>query len=357
MTVAQIKHLGITVTASRTAPTKAGKKPRDVWEVSGRVEGLEDELYGLGGKKWRGKFTFWADPTDDLMKLEESDRLTFASQQERKQELAVERSERLDERVRKHAAIASACRASADQAIERFADGQPILVGHHSEKSARAAQSRGHSCMRKSIDAANYSSHLADKVQAALDHADRVNNKEYVGNRIDECNKVLREIDRRLESMTEESRLERLNRSKEQARYYVENGSAVPEYVQAPIDYLMDPDCYTQSIAATLQEQADQQQKLKYWQQKMTQLGGVEFNKDTVKTGDWVRVSWGEWYRVYRSNAKTATLHYTSHTQPWSNPVKWASVLEHRSAADMEVAIADGQASYAGDLHKVKDIQ
>ena len=50
---------------------------------------------------------------------------------------------------------------------ERFAGGQPILVGHHSEKKARNDQNRMHNSMRKSIEATDKASYYNQKALAA----------------------------------------------------------------------------------------------------------------------------------------------------------------------------------------------
>jgi predicted RNA methylase len=64
-------------------------------------------------------------------------------------EVKADRADRLDARydrlatkAQRNAAEAEARRAAADRISERFADGQPILVGHHSERGARADQKR-----------------------------------------------------------------------------------------------------------------------------------------------------------------------------------------------------------------------
>lgn len=52
------------------------------------------------------------------------------------------RADRLTAKAERNAAEGEARRARADQISERFAGGQPILVGHHSERGARADQKR-----------------------------------------------------------------------------------------------------------------------------------------------------------------------------------------------------------------------
>lgn len=63
----------------------------------------------------------------------------------------------------------------AHAAVERICDGiplgQPILVGHHSERHARKDQERIHNGMRKAIDCWKTSEYWKDRAQGALGHA------------------------------------------------------------------------------------------------------------------------------------------------------------------------------------------
>lgn len=55
----------------------------------------------------------------------------------------------------------------SEQASERFTDGQPILVGHHSEASARRDQARSHSAMRKSVEEAKKAEYWEGRARSA----------------------------------------------------------------------------------------------------------------------------------------------------------------------------------------------
>jgi hypothetical protein len=58
---------------------------------------------------------------------------------------------------------------TANQISERFAGGQPILVGHHSEKRARRDQERMHDSMRKGCEEQDLAAHHAGKADG-LEH-------------------------------------------------------------------------------------------------------------------------------------------------------------------------------------------
>lgn len=94
-------------------------------------------------------------------------------------ERAAIKAERLDALAGKRYAQANAYAARADDLSQAFANGQPILVGHHSERKARKTQERMHSAMDQSVKAhkaANYWLYRAEGVErfANMKNAPRV---------------------------------------------------------------------------------------------------------------------------------------------------------------------------------------
>ena len=57
---------GLIVTASMTTPSRPGKKPRPVWNVTGNLGDCRQMLIDLGGSWYHGVFSFWEDPTADI---------------------------------------------------------------------------------------------------------------------------------------------------------------------------------------------------------------------------------------------------------------------------------------------------
>jgi hypothetical protein len=84
------------------------------------------------------------------------------------------RAERLRDWAGKRAVKASATGERARQLSERFAQGQPILMGHHSQGRAEADHRRMHRAMEASVDhsrkAESFSSR-ADNIEAQADRA------------------------------------------------------------------------------------------------------------------------------------------------------------------------------------------
>ena len=71
------------------------------------------------------------------------------------------RQERREEWAQKASAKATQEFRHADRISERFAGGQPILIGHHSERGARADQERMHNAMDRGIERQDMAEHHA----------------------------------------------------------------------------------------------------------------------------------------------------------------------------------------------------
>lgn len=95
------------------------------------------------------------------------------------------KAERLEGYARKRLAERNAYHKAADRYAERFAFGQPILVGHHSERSARVAHKR----MASAMDQAAKRERVADthlyRAQGALAHANHKNSDRTRARRIE----------------------------------------------------------------------------------------------------------------------------------------------------------------------------
>lgn len=137
----------------------------------------------------------WSPDREDIL-LElageiEAEEMTLA-------ERAAMKAERLDQLATKRAAQANAYARRADDLSQAFHMGQPILVGHHSERKARRTQSQMHSAMdnaTKAHKAANYWLYRAEGVErfANMKNRDRTR-----ANRIKTLLAELRDFQRRI---------------------------------------------------------------------------------------------------------------------------------------------------------------
>ena len=60
------ERAGLIITETMTTPAKAWKKPRQVWNVTGNAAMWSPLLQRLGGTLYRGMYSFWEDPTEDI---------------------------------------------------------------------------------------------------------------------------------------------------------------------------------------------------------------------------------------------------------------------------------------------------
>jgi hypothetical protein len=114
----------------------------------------------------------------------------------------VERAEakaaRLDRIADRRVADANAFSATARRICERFAYGQPILIGHHSERKARRDQAKAQSAMRKSVDAANAVNYWHYRATGVEKHANRKSDPGVRARRIETLLTDLRDVQRDL---------------------------------------------------------------------------------------------------------------------------------------------------------------
>ncbi|QPC91489.1 DUF3560 domain-containing protein [Mesorhizobium sp. INR15] len=111
-------------------------------------------------------------------------------------ERAQAKAERLDELAHKRHRQANAYNRAAQELSEAFSNGQPILVGHHSEAKARKTQARMHSAMsnaNKAEKLANYWLYRAEGVEA---HANYKNDPRVRAGRIKTLLAELRDMQR-----------------------------------------------------------------------------------------------------------------------------------------------------------------
>ncbi|MGJ3558929.1 DUF3560 domain-containing protein [Streptomyces sp. INA 01156] len=82
-------------------------------------------------------------------------------------ERAEDRTERFSDRADRAASASNARYKAALGALDGIEPGQPILVGHHSERGHRRAIARSDSNMRKSIEERDKATHYGHRAEAA----------------------------------------------------------------------------------------------------------------------------------------------------------------------------------------------
>lgn len=129
----------------------------------------------------------------------ESAPLSIAEQEEQRKARAAGKSER----YAKYAAAAAKRMLGASERgyniSKRFEFGQPILVGHHSEKRARRDRQRIEDASRKTYEESKKAEYWAQRAEAAEAHAERREDPGVVLRRIERLATELRDIERRIQ--------------------------------------------------------------------------------------------------------------------------------------------------------------
>lgn len=187
----------LSVTATLTKPTKPGKKPRPVYIITGNTYGLDEIFRDLGGRTFRGQWSFWEDPSAALLsELNARGRLSFSEQIEAKNERRLNRIDRYTGYGENAKARAEERSQAAKKISSMIPFGQPILIGHHSEKRHRSDLDRIHSNIGKSIEESEKAEYFENRV-AGIEHAlDRQQSRTYIGNRLRKAEAALRRLDR-----------------------------------------------------------------------------------------------------------------------------------------------------------------
>lgn len=111
-------------------------------------------------------------------------------------ERAAMKAERLDDLANKKARAANAFQRRADSLSEAFSFGQPILVGHHSERKARKTADKMRSAQDQAIKAAKSANYWLYRAEGAEAHANMKNNPRVRAGRIKTLLAELRDIQR-----------------------------------------------------------------------------------------------------------------------------------------------------------------
>jgi predicted RNA methylase len=158
---------------NRKAPTRATREPSALQGAFQKAETSATSNISAGPNEVKG-------PESDLIKPEEKDfgsatdylkaltawrektgNITAAEAKRR------DRALRFADRAAKTGQKASGLFRQADKISERFYMGQPILVGHHSERGARAAQNRMHNKMDAALKEEKKAEYYSQRAESA----------------------------------------------------------------------------------------------------------------------------------------------------------------------------------------------
>lgn len=222
-----------------------------------------------------------------------------AEAEARRAERAEGRAERLTARAQREQAAGEARDTAANQISDGIPFGQPILIGHHSQRRAERDRDRLIAHTRAGIEHRRAAEEASISAAIAAAAMDRRNAPVTVANRIQRLAASVRKMER---SMT------RMDRDQVAAD--------APARVQLGDDL------------------AHERANLAHWQEvRAHQIAAgmaTNYDRTTVKKGDAVKIR-GTWHRVARANPTTVAVE-TPYS--WTDKSPWHEVQDHAPAGE-----------------------
>ena len=287
-------------------------------------------LWGLAGSRDRQPNRYKIDRAADALRaaghgvsidIDEAHRPTADAEAARAERQA-QRADALAAKADRKAAAADAAWDAEQRAVNALPPGgEPIKIGHHSERRHRNAIARAHEATRGAIDATELAHHASGRAEAAAATTAHRYNPETVKNRIDKLEAEQRSDQRTLDGHRR-----------------VVARSATQEYVD---EFGPATGPYRDQVTARMAQRADE---ITYWHSIYADLqaSGVasKHSRDTISVGDLVQRR-GHWYPVVRVNTKTVSVRMHEGAS-WTNTIGYHEISGHRPAATPETTVADG---------------
>ncbi|MGW7292869.1 DUF3560 domain-containing protein [Streptomyces xiamenensis] len=206
--------------------------------------------------------------------VDNADRRSFSEAEQEREEKAEGRADRFGEYAASAAQSSEAAWKKSHDISERFAFGQPILIGHHSEGRARRDHARMDDAMRKSIRDSERAAHWAGRAQAAANYEQFKKDPGRTLRRLDKLRADLRAVEK------------------------WQRGESAKGYSRNPDD----PELTIRHEELT--------EEIDHWEQiiKDAEADGVKvWSKADFTRGDFALYR-GTWYEVLRVNPKSVTI-------------------------------------------------
>ncbi|QEU90539.1 DUF3560 domain-containing protein [Streptomyces kanamyceticus] len=206
--------------------------------------------------------------------IDDTDRRSFAEAEQ-------DRVERAEGRAERFAGYADAAARNSETAwkkshdiSERFAGGQPILIGHHSEGRARRDHARMDDAMRKSIGERDRAAHWTGRAQAAANYQQFKKDPGRTLRRLDKLRADLRAVEK------------------------WQRGQSAKGFSRNPADPELEI------------EHQELTEEIAHWEKVIKDAEAEGFkvwSRADFKRGDFVLYR-GTWYEVLRANPKSVTI-------------------------------------------------
>lgn len=225
-----------------------------------------------------------------------------------------DRAAALADKAQRRAAAADAAWESEQRAVEALPPGgEPIKIGHHSERRHRKAIERAHTATRRALDATTEAKTAEARAESAASAADRRHNPVTVKNRIDRMQADQRSDQRILDGYRR-----------------VVARTATGEYAD---EFPPATGAYRDQVIARMAQRGEE---IDYWKGVYAeqQSAGIapSYSRETIAKGDHVRYC-GRWWPVVRVNAKSVSIRMHEGAS-WTDTVAYHKLQGHRPAED-----------------------
>ena len=209
--------------------------------------------------------------------------------------------------------------------------GEPIKIGHHSERRHRGAIDKAWKTLGQAVEAENTAKAVEQRAAAAAATTEHRYNPVTVANRIDTLEAEQRADQRRLDGHRRTLFTDAAGDKREE----VTTAAAGP---------------YRERVAARMAQRAED---IAYWtqvrQQQIASGDTTNYTRDTISVGDLVRGRHDDWYRVRRVNPKSVTVEYPAYGGgTLTHTIKYAHLTGHRTTTADQNATGAGEADKAG---------
>ncbi|MBT2405605.1 MULTISPECIES: DUF3560 domain-containing protein [unclassified Streptomyces] len=257
--------------------------------------------------------------------IDNADRRSFSEAEQDREERAEDRAERFAGYADSAARNSQAAWKSGREIADNIPFGQPILVGHHSERHARRDRERIDNAMRKSISEGDRAQHWADRERAAANYEQFRKNPGRTLRRLEKLRTDLRAVEK------------------------WQRGESAKGYFRNP----GDPELEIRHQELT--------EEIEHWQTAIKEAetkGFKVWSKADFQRGDFV-LHRGTWYEVLRVNAKSVTIPHihngvgefvvraTGNRLDWTWTAPYDDVSGRMSADEMQQKAPDASAAAA----------
>lgn len=204
---------------------------------------------------------------------------------------ANDRADAIAAKAQRHRDNAEAAWDAERRAVAALPEGgEPIKVGHHSERRHRKAIDTAWDKLGKAVEAERLADDTARRAAIAAQATDHRNNPRTVANRIDKLEAEQRGDQRRIDGAT-------------RTLFTDSTGQRQTEETSAASGD------YRDRILARMAERADQIDHWKAVRAAQIATGAAgDYSPATISKGDRIRTRWNDWCTVLRVNKKTVSI-------------------------------------------------